>query len=122
VLAQHLGDLAAHRVDRIERGHRLLEDDRDLAGADLVHFIRRQRDQVPALPHDLAGLEAAGRHVDQLQHRARSHCLAAARLAHHAQRLAAVDVEIDAVDGTHHAVIGLEPGFQPADIQQSIGH
>ncbi len=114
----HLGDLVAHGVDRVQRGHRLLEDDGDLAGADLVHLGLLERDQVPALPQDLAGLEAARRHVDELQHRARRHGLAAARLAHHAQGLAAIDVQVDAVDGTHHPVLGLEPGFQTADVQQ----
>ena len=42
VQRDHLGDLVAHRVDRVERGHRLLEDDGDLAGADLVHLVRRR--------------------------------------------------------------------------------
>src|SRR6202035_102417 len=105
----------AHRVDRIERGHRLLEHDGDLAGADLVHLVLAERDEVAALPQDLAALEAARRHVDELQYRARRHGLAAARLAHHAHGLAAVDVQVDAVDGADHAVIGLEPGFQAAN-------
>ena len=120
VQGDHLGDLVAHRVDRVERGHRLLEDDGDLAGADLVHLVLVERDQVPALPQDLAGLEAARRHVDQLQDRARRHGLAAARFAHHAHGLAAVDVQVDAIDRTHHSVFGLEPGFQAANVQQGI--
>ena len=67
-----------------------------------------ERDQVAAPPQDLAGDDAARRHGDQLQHRERRHGLAAAGLAHHAQRLAAVDGEVDAVDGLHHAVVGGE--------------
>ena len=50
VQRDHLGDLVTHRVDRVERGHRLLEDDGDLAGADLVHLVRPERDQVATLP------------------------------------------------------------------------
>ena len=42
VRAQRLGDLLADRVDRVERGHRLLEHHADLARADLVHLRRRR--------------------------------------------------------------------------------
>ncbi len=46
----HLADLVADGVDGIERGHRLLEHDRDFPGADAVHLVRRQRndDRGPA--------------------------------------------------------------------------
>jgi hypothetical protein len=33
------GDLIADGVDRIERRHRLLEDDGDLLAADLLHVV-----------------------------------------------------------------------------------
>ena len=36
-----LADLVADRVERRQRGHRLLEDDRDLAAADLAHLRAR---------------------------------------------------------------------------------
>ena len=39
VQAQRLGDLLADRVDRVERGHRLLEDHRDLLAADAAHLV-----------------------------------------------------------------------------------
>ena len=38
VQADGLGDLLAAREDRVERGHRLLEDHRDLFAADLAHL------------------------------------------------------------------------------------
>ena len=63
-------------------------------GADLVELARGERHEIAALPEDLAGDDAAGRHGDELQHRHRRHGLAAARLADHAQRLAGVDGEI----------------------------
>ena len=102
-----LGDLVADGIDRVQRGHRLLEDDGDLLAADLSHLVRAERDEVAALPHDLAVDNLARRHLDQLQHRHRGDGLAAAGLADHAQRLAAVDGEVDAIDRPHHAVIGL---------------
>ena len=88
-------------------------------GADLVHLGRRQRDQVAALPQDLAGLEAAGRHVDQLQHRARRHGLAAARSRPPRASVSPRSIaRLDAVDRADHAVVGLEPGLQVADVEQ----
>ena len=57
----------AHGVDRVERGHRLLEDDGDLLAADLVHALGRQRHQVAAAPQDLAGDDLPRRRCDQLQ-------------------------------------------------------
>ena len=61
---------------------------------------------------DLPATMRARRHVDQLHHRLRGDALAAARFADHADRLAAVDRQIDAVDRVHHAVVGLEVGLQ----------
>ena len=86
----------------------------------LSHLVVVERDQVAALPQDLAGDDAARRHGDQLQHRARRDGLAAARFADHAQRLAAVDAQVDAVDRVHHAVVGLEVGLQAADVEQAV--
>ena len=39
---QRLHDLLPDRQDRIERGHRLLEDHRDVAAAHLAHLARRR--------------------------------------------------------------------------------
>ena len=41
VQLEHLGDLVADRVERVQRGHRLLEDHRDLAAADAAHLRAR---------------------------------------------------------------------------------
>ena len=120
VQAQALGDLLADGVHRVQAGHRLLEDDRDLLGADLLHLFGAQRHQVAAFPQHLAGDDLARRHVDQLQHRLGGDALAAARFADHAHRLAAVDGDVDAVDGMQPAVVGLEVGLQALDLEQ--GH
>ena len=42
VLLEHLGDLAADAERRVERRHRLLEDERDLAPADPADLLRRR--------------------------------------------------------------------------------
>src|SRR5262249_11610246 len=46
--------------------------------------------------------------------------LPAAGFADHPYGLAAHDLEIDAVDGLHHAIVGREMGLQPADVEQRI--
>ena len=43
-------------------------------------------------------------------------------LADHAQRLAAPDREVDAVDRLHHAVVGREMRLEAADLEQRLGH
>ncbi len=55
VQGQRLGDLAADGQDRVERGHRFLEDHRDVVAADGAHLGRRQIEQVAALETDGPG-------------------------------------------------------------------
>ena len=46
---QRFLDLVADREDRVERGHRLLKDQRDLRAADVLHlaFAKRAADRAP---------------------------------------------------------------------------
>ena len=118
VAAQALGDLLADRQHRIERGHRLLEDEADLLGADVVHLMAGERHQVAAFEQDLAFDDPARRHGDQFQDRHRRDGLAAAGFADDAERLALVDADVDAVDGPQDAVVGIEVGLQTLDLEQ----
>ena len=50
-----LGDLVADGEDRVERGHRLLEDHRDRVAADVSDIVLvDQRQQVAVVEQDLA--------------------------------------------------------------------
>jgi hypothetical protein len=49
VQLQNLADLRLDGVQRIERGHRLLEDDRNVIAADAANFALRQIEQFAAL-------------------------------------------------------------------------
>jgi hypothetical protein len=51
----HLGDLPAHPVQRMQAGQRVLEDDRDPRAADLAHLIFAQLQQVGPAEDSLAG-------------------------------------------------------------------
>ncbi|KTW14801.1 hypothetical protein SA9_12355, partial [Staphylococcus warneri] len=99
VAQNRLCDLVADGEARVERGHRLLEDEADLLGPDVVELVAGQRHQVAALEHDLAFDDLARRHRDQFQDRHRGDGLAAAGFADQPQRLAARDVEADVGDG-----------------------
>ena len=114
----HLADLVANGIDGIERGHRLLEHDGDFPGANPVHLVRAQRNEVAALPQDLSAGDASGRHRDEFQDRKRRHGLAAAGLADDTHRLAAADGEIDAIHRLHDAVVGGEMRLESPDVEQ----
>ena len=95
---QHLVDLVADPHDRVERGHRLLEDHGHARAAQIAQPRRRGRQHVLALEPDLAG---RGRQLarQQAHHRLGGHGLAGARFADHADDLARADREGDVLDG-----------------------
>ena len=123
VQLQHLDDLVADGVHRRERGHRLLEDHRDLFaahgadGAALRAQLGEIDDRAIVLgEHHRAGHDAAGR-IDDLQDRARHHALARAAFADDRERAAAHDVERHAVDRLHDAVAHRKMRRQVAHLQ-----
>jgi len=118
VPADRLHELAADGVERVQRGHRLLEDHADPAAADPVELGLAQRQQVAAaIVHRAAGLAVGS----QQPHR-RHHGLALARagLAHHRHRLAGVDVEVDALHRLDHAVQRAEADPQVPDLEDLL--
>jgi hypothetical protein len=113
VQLQHFADLVAHRVQRVERRHRLLEDHADAAAADAAHRTFAQTHQVLAVEADLAGRV---RRVDQPQDRQRRDRLARSGLAHQRELLAGGDGERDVVDDGRRA----EADRQVADVEQLV--
>jgi hypothetical protein len=95
VQLEHLADLVAYRVQRVERGHRLLEDHADAPAADAAHLALGFSDQVLALEADRSG---GHRSVHQAQHRQRGDRLTRAGLANQGELLAGGDREGDVVD------------------------
>jgi hypothetical protein len=89
-------DLSADGVERVERGERILEDDTDLAAAELAHLFRRQVVDAPAFEAHFAGGDAPGR-LEQPDDGEAGDRLAGARLAHHAEHFARCDGKRDAV-------------------------
>ncbi len=61
VQRKDLGNLRLDRVQRIERGHRLLEDDRDVVAADFTHLVFSRLQKIAAAEPDAAGGMRGGR-------------------------------------------------------------
>src|SRR5207237_4388061 len=103
------------------RRHRVLEDHRDDVAADIADLALRQAHDVAAAPvvvqEDLAADDAPGRARHKPHDRERGHALAAARLADDAERLAAVEVEREAVDRPNYPGARVEVGPQVADLE-----
>ncbi len=73
---QHLTHLLLDGVQRVERGHRLLEDHGDLVAPDLAERVRRERQHILALEPDFSGGMRRGRVGEELEDRKRRHRLA----------------------------------------------
>ena len=113
---QHLADLATDGQHRVERGHGLLEDVRDVSSPYVAQLLTRAGQQRGAAqarrPRDPG---VAGQQPGQRQ---RGDALAAARLADQREHLALADVEGCRVDGEHRTVLGVEPDGQVPDLEQ----
>ena len=116
---QRLFDLKADREDRVQRGHRLLEDHRDVAAADFAHLLVVEIEQRAAVEYDAAFRDFRGQARQQPHDRERGHRFAGAGLADDGDHFAAVDGEADALDGAHDAARGGELGVQVVDFQQA---
>src|SRR4051794_17658871 len=118
-------DLVADGVERRQRSHRLLEDDRDIAAADRPHFaaVRVQLGDIDGLwqlgvgQQDLAARDPGGTGQDA-HDGLRDHRLARSRLAHQGYGAARPDPERDAAHRPDHALGDAEFDMQIADAQQ----
>src|SRR5882757_609941 len=117
-----LGDLLADPHHRVQRGHRILEDHPDLFTTYLVQVPFRGVEEVGALEGHRSADDPARRLGDQPEHRHHGDALAGAGFADHAEDLALIHGEADAVDRAHRAVHGAELHGQVLDLQQRAGH
>src|SRR5262249_53484874 len=102
VKADRLGYLAVYALHRVERVHRALEHERHVAPANEAHAGLGSSADVDRLflsrrtQRDSPGLGQRG--GQELQQRQRRRRLAAPRLAGEAERLAALEREVDPID------------------------
>src|SRR6185437_1513754 len=118
---EHLGDLPADRRQRIERGHRLLEDHANAVAAQRAHLGRRGVLYLLAVEHDPAAAERQGA-FQQAHDRERGDALAAARFAHQPERFAAADLERDVLGRIVDGLPTGEGDVQAVDLEKGPGH
>src|SRR2546425_3941952 len=96
-----LRELAPDGEHRVERGHRLLEDHRDLAAADPPHLLVGERQEVPALEADPTRHDPTGGRRDEGHDGERADALSAAPPAAEGPRL---DPESKRLDSSHSLI------------------
>src|SRR5690606_2695305 len=95
---QDFADLPLHRVQRIERGHRLLKDHGDVIAAHAPQLCLRCLHQIPPVKKNFAGRMAGGGVGQELEHRKRGDGFARSRFAHKRHGFALGDVEGNMID------------------------
>jgi hypothetical protein len=118
---QHLADLPLDGVQRVQRGHRLLEHHGDVGAADAPEALLRQGEQVRALEQD-AATGMGGAPVEEAQDREGGDRLARAGFADEGQGLAGGDAEADAIDGAGLALPRAEGDRQVLNVEERFGH
>ena len=116
--AQRLGDLQSDRQDRIERGHRLLEDHRDVAAANLAHLFVGQVEEIAALEGDAALRDAPGQLRQEAHDRERRDRFARSGFADDGDHLAGVDVKRQALHRADDPARGQELDMEVVDLEQ----
>ncbi len=123
---QWLGNLVANRQDRVERGHRILEDHRDPVSADVAHLAVIQRENIHSLlavvQQNFTVDDPARRAGDQPHDRGSGHALATAGLADDAKCFTFSDVERDSVDGVDDPGACEELGLEVVDLEDVPSH
>jgi hypothetical protein len=117
--ADLLDDLLADPVDGVQRAHRVLEDHRDVAAADLAQLLVGGGDQVQAVQGRAAADDRVGPAGQPHQGHARDG-LARAGLTDDRHDLAGGDAEGDRLDGLDEAVLGAEGDPEIVDLQQRL--
>src|SRR5688500_15933696 len=115
---ERFGDLTADSEHRIQAGHGVLEDHRDVVPADPADVVVVHLQDVLAVEHDRALDDLAGRLRDESHERERGHGFAATGLAHDAQRLAGGDLARHSVDSTNVARTGGGVRVEVCDLEK----
>ena len=118
---QRLADLPVDGVQRIERRHRLLEDDADLVAAYLPERRLVGPDQLTPVQTDAAARVPGLGIGQQLQEREGGNRLARAALAHERHGLALLDLERDRAHRLERTAFDLEVDREVVDFDQAHG-
>ena len=111
-------DLITDAEHRIEAGHRILQDDRNAAAADLPHLSFGFPEQIVSVEADRAACDPGVGLRHQPQNGQRGHGFAAARLADDTETSPGIQLETDAVDGLVDAAAAVQMGPEIFDFEQ----
>ena len=106
VQQNHLADLVANRLDRIQGCHRVLENHGDLLAADGAHLTLAQPEEIPVLENHLSA-QYLCRRIWQDPKDAQGGCgLACTRLAHEAKHFSLTHLKVQLVHRMDMAAAG----------------
>ena len=117
--ADRFHDLLANGEDRVQRGHRFLENHCDAGATQTLHRAVGQFQKILSLELDAAAADAGRRAWQQAHDGQRGDAFAAAGFADDAEDFALLQAEGNVFDGGHLAAAGLERCGEVADLQQT---
>ena len=120
VQAEHFVDLLLDGVQRVQRGHWLLEDHRNAVAANVADGFFFQREQVLPGIVDGSGGVPRQRVRQQAQDRVGGHRFSGAAFAHQGQGFTALDIEADVVHYAVRVVTGDKLDTEVADFDQIV--
>ena len=121
VLLKWFDDLSSDGQNRVEGCERLLEDDADSRAADVSHLADAELKEVGAFEDDLSVDDASGGIGHEAGDGEGADALAAAGFSDEADGFALVDVEVDTIDGSDDAEVGVEFGLESSDVEEVTG-
>lgn len=117
--AQDFCNLFADFKNRVQGGHRLLKNHRNIVASDAPHFIVRQSQQVVVVEGDLSTNNAT-RFREELQQGERSHRFSAPRFADQSQGFPRANGKRNIVNGFDNSVAGEKVTLEVVDGQSGF--
>ena len=120
VQTKTLAHLLADLIDRVQGGHRILEDHRDIVTANVLHlFLSHFEDRTTAIAN-VAALDLSRRHRDKTHDGHGGHGLTGAGLTDDAKGFAAIERVGHTVDSANDAILGMEIHLKVIDLEQML--
>ena len=120
VQMEDLADLLAHRIDRVQRRHRLLEDHRNPVAAQPALLLLAVVDDVLAVEGDVRSLRHRRAGAQEPHDSARRHRLAGTGFAHQRDRLALVQLEGNVAHRLELPALDLEADADVARVEDEL--
>ena len=117
VQTKTLAHLLADLIDRIQGGHRILEDHRDIVAANVLHLFLGHFEDGAAAIANVTALDLSRRHRDEAHDGHGGHGLTGAGLTDDTQGLATIERVGHTVDSANDAILGMEIHLKVIDLE-----